>query len=280
VAISTQECFIGLAIVDLGWTTTAFAYVFDCQHQRLLADVSQDGLPRLSATVNDSPLGVGKTWFKHLGTVIRCVSQDADHYRLTVKTRTGLRIDAEIDATNAAPSLTAIGPVIDGGCAHATVKTSALAVTGVASVGGKTFQLDGGIASMDYSNGLLARDTAWRWASAHSATVGFNLQQGYFGGHENALWLDGELIPLGAAQFAFNPADPMQPWRLTTDDGLLGLDFQPMGLRQETKKMLIAASDYVQPIGHFDGWVKAKKGDWPRLVEGLMGVTEDHRARW
>ena len=56
-------------------------------------------------------------------------------------------------------------------------------------------------------------------ACAQSPGLGFNLQQGYFGEHENALWLDGRLIPLGAAQFDFDPRQPLAPWRIRTSDG-------------------------------------------------------------
>ena len=134
--------------------------------------------------------------------------------------------------------------------------------------------------SLDSSNGLLARDTAWRWASAHDRHLGFNLQQGYFGDQENALWLDGLLHPLGAAQFDFDPAQPLSPWRIHTDDGLLELQFRPEGARQDRRNLGVAASSYIQPVGTFHGWVRTAP-DGPVIpIDGLLGVTEDHRSRW
>ena len=94
------------------------------------------------------------------------------------------------------------------------------------------------------------------------------------------LWLDGELIPLGAAQFAFDAAAPLKPWRVQTDDGLLDLVFTPEGLRAEDRNLGFAASHYVQPIGRFNGFVRAAPGAAPREVRELLGVTEDHRSRW
>jgi hypothetical protein len=76
------------------------------------------------------------------------------------------------------------------------------------------YKLDGGIASFDYSNGLLARNTDWRWASAHNMELGFNLQAGYFGAHENALWLDGDLIALAPAHFLYDKKDPLSQWHI------------------------------------------------------------------
>jgi hypothetical protein len=155
-----------------------------------------------------------------------------------------------------------------------------LRTSGYASVNGRRFDLDGYSASLDYTNGLLARKTAWRWASAHSPDVGFNLQAGFNGAGENVLWLHGKMILLGAAQFEFDPKRPMQSWRVFTDDGLLDLTFEPHGARRENKNLLVAASFYIQPIGVFSGQVRAHINDAPTMVSNLLGVTEDHRARW
>lgn len=280
VAIATERCFIGLAIVDLGWTNTAFVYVFDREQKKLLADYSQDGVPGVTARVTNRPARGAASWFKHVGASIRYEHIGESRYRLAVKIQRDLQIDAELDIKEAASFLTAIGPISDGGCAHATVKSSAMAVSGNAHAAGKSFELNGGVASFDYSNGLLARDTQWRWASAHSPAIGFNLQQGYFGNHENVLWLDGELIPLGNAQFAFDPEEPLKPWHVSTDDGLLDLSFQPEGARQNRKNLFIAASYYVQPIGTFSGTVKASPDGVARRIDRLVGVTEDHQSRW
>ena len=133
---------------------------------------------------------------------------------------------------------------------------------------------------MDASNGLLARDTAWRWASAHRPDVGFNLQQGYFGNQENVLWLEGEPIGLAAARFEFDATRPLDPWRVWTEDGLLNLVFTPEGARAANKDLGFAASRYVQPVGTFAGTVRASADAPPRRISQLLGVTEDHRSRW
>ncbi len=167
-----------------------------------------------------------------------------------------------------------------GAALHATQKSGGLALDGEVRVGTSAFSLAGGVASVDYSNGLLARDTAWRWASAHGQGIGFNLQAGYFGAAENALWLDQTIIPLGAASFDFDPAAPLAPWHIKTDDGLLDLVFTPEGARSEDKNLLVAASHYVQPIGTFSGTVRAAQDAPARQIDALVGVTEEHRSRW
>lgn len=278
VGLGDERLFIGVAIVDVGWTCAAFAYCFDRQRRRLLADWGQDGLPGLQAGVSDEPLSGARAWFRGPGARLELVHQNDDTLRLSVNTR-ALRIEAQLDLQGMAPPLLAIGPIA-GGIAHATQKTTALTVLGRADAGGDSFSLDGAWGAVDASNGLLARETAWRWASAHRPDVGFNLQDGYFGNQENLLWLDGQPTPLGAARFEFDATQPAAPWRVSTDDGLLDLVFTPEGARSEDRNLLVGASRYVQPIGCFSGTVRASKDATPRQVHDLLGVTEDHLARW
>lgn len=269
-ALATEQLFCGIAIVDVGWTNTAFAYVFERGKREVVAGFSRDGVPGLTAQLA-----------RHAGEESRFrfgaqrVQMSASKLSLRCK---ALQIEAALAAPGA-PLLLAIGPVA-GGSVHATQKSSGLALTGSVHIGTQSYRLDGGVASFDYSNGLLARETDWRWASAHSLALGFNLQAGYFGAHENALWLDGQLIALGTASFVFDEHDPMAPWHVFTDDGLLDLQFTPEGYRREDKNLLVAASRYVQPIGTFSGWVRAARDAPKRAVTRLAGVTEDHASRW
>lgn len=278
VALSTQELFCGIAIVDIGWTNTCFAYVFHRPSGTLLADLSQDGLPGLTANLANSLQAGQQSHFRAPGATIRFQSLGHDRYQLDVDWK-HLHIKATLSQP-AGPSLTAFGPIAEGGSVHSTEKTTALQVSGSLHVAGQSFTLDQGCASLDYSNGLLARETQWRWASAHGQAIGFNLQAGYFGTQENVLWIDGNMVPLAAAHFEFNAQSPLQPWRITTEDGLLDLTFQPEGARGANKNLLIAASRYIQPIGTFHGLVKAAADSPPREVKNLVGVTEDHYSRW
>lgn len=269
VALACDEVFAAVAIVDLGWTTTAFAYAFDRRAGRLIASFARDGLPGMGAAVAQH--GAGASSFRFLRERIAL-----DSAVLTLRCP-GFEIDATFEGDP--PVLLACGP-IDGGSVHATQKSGGFGLRGELRVGSRQLRLDGGVASFDYSNGLLARDTAWRWASAHSREIGFNLQGGYFGSQENALWLDGHIIALDEAQFLFDPAAPLSPWHIRTRDGLLDLHFQPEGARAENRNLLVAQSRYIQPIGTFSGTVRASAASPALTVQALAGVTEDHFSRW
>ncbi len=274
VSLACEDIFCAAAIVDLGWTSTAFAYAFDRRERKVIAAFSQDGIPGISARLA-SHLGE-QSRFRFLSSYITLGATQPGAHALELRCG-DFSIDAQF--AGSAPLLLAVGAV-DGGSVHATQKSPGMALVGGVRIGQRSFTLDGGVASIDYSNGLLARDTDWRWACAHSLDLGFNLQAGYFGSNENALWLDGKIIPLAAARFEFSARDPMAPWHVSTADGLLNLDFCAEGARREDKNLLIAASKYVQPIGTFSGWVRATPNSPKVVVKQLAGVTEDHSSRW
>ncbi|QGZ38689.1 uncharacterized protein DUF2804 [Pseudoduganella flava] len=270
-ALASDQMFCAVAIVDVGWMTTCFAYAFDRADGDMMANFSQDGLPgRFSATLAED--GAGTSTFGRAGVYI-----DLGPQGLSLRSP-WLEVDASFAAPTA-PALVASG-VVAGGGVHATQKTGGLALTGEVRTWRNEYSLDGGTASIDYSNGLLPRETAWRWASGHDLDVGFNVQAGYFGANENALWLDGAVHPLAPARFVYDAKDPLEPWRIFTEDDCLDLVFTPVAARREQRNLRIAASRYVQPLGTFTGWVRSAPDAPRRIVTQLAGVTEQHFARW
>jgi len=272
VSLVTDELFCSVAVVDIGWSNTCFAYAFDRRARRVVAAMSPLGVAGLSATVGATVAAGAR--FTLPGRRIAIESAGAGGHRLLLRAGR-FRIDAAYAGDG--PRLLAIGPVFDGGSVHSTQKSPGLALSGQVEAGGRRYELGGGIASYDFSNGLLGRRTAWRWISAHDARLGFNLQSGYFGDAENALWLDGRLFALGALEVEIE-ADAS--WMLRTGDGLLALRFTPEGTRCDDKQLLVASSRMRQHVGRFDGWVKAHAGAPQVPIAALAGLAEDYRARW
>lgn len=284
VGLSAPGLFIGVAIVDLGWALTAFAYLFDRRQGRLLADWSADGLRPWSGHVSDELLVGAQARFRGLRSALSVVHERAtDDVQVSVVVP-GLSLQARLALAGAPPLMLATGTVsggtLAGGAAHATQKSSALSVQGRAVAAGRSFDLGDAWATLDGSNGLLPRRTRWLWACAHGPGLGFNLQCGYFGDHENMLWLQGRCIPLGPVDMRFDVAQPLQPWHIRTRDGLLDLTFHPEGARGAARNLGLVASRYVQPVGTFQGWVRPHAGAEPIAVHGLPGVTEDHDSLW
>ncbi|MEW6373161.1 MAG: DUF2804 domain-containing protein [Pseudomonadota bacterium] len=273
VSLVTDELFVGLTVIDIGWSNSSFAYAFDRGRGEIVEAFSPVGLPGVTAFVG-ATVGEG-AWFAMPGRRIAIEADGDDGHRLRLRAGR-FRIEAEYGGS-AGPRLLAVGPVRDGGAVHTTQKSPGLALAGWAEAGGRRYRLDGGVASFDYSNGLLGRRTGWRWISAHTPALGFNLQSGYFGDAENALWTGGQLVPLGAVHIA---VDAGGAWTMATDDGLLDLRFSPEGTRRDDKNLLLAGSRLTQHVGRFDGWVKAAPDAPARPVSGLTGLAEDYSARW
>jgi len=295
--VATPEVIALYAIVDLGYASNAFVLVADRASKSILFDRGFTGLPRPLAYVGDCPgtdarAGAGLDAKFHLpGADLRVGASSAEPaYRQRVQTE-GLLWLGEL-AAKGPPALTVIAPVADGarsGGVNVTQKWAALEARGILDVGARSFNLNGGVGGIDYTNGYLARRTAWRWAFAcgHVANsgapvkIGINLVEGFNeapGVSENALFIGNELVPLGRARFSWSKDDPLAPWRCTTEDGAIDLTFQPIGAHREERDLWIVRSRFVQPVGHFSGTVRALGRSYH--VENLAGVTEDQDVVW
>ncbi|GGY15895.1 DUF2804 domain-containing protein [Paludibacterium paludis] len=273
-AVSHDAFFLGMAVVDAGWTSAAFAYLFDYASGAVAASLSLDGIPFMPVRIDKASFGDAR--FERAKRVI-AMQRRGSMLELVIRSE-ALRLDAAIELAGMPPVLASIAPA--NWAAHATLKTGALPAQGTVTAGDRQWRFDKASASLDRSDGLLARTTAWRWASAHRPGLGFNLQEGYMGDAENALWLDNRLYRLAAATFGFDAGDPLAPWTVRTADGLLDLVFEPCGARHENRDFFVAASRYVQPVGHFHGTVRDPLSGRTLSVDRLAGVTEDHEARW
>ncbi|MDC7715307.1 DUF2804 domain-containing protein [Vogesella sp. LYT5W] len=273
-AISHPDFFIGVAVIDTGWCGSAFAYLFDRQRRELVASFSSSGLPLISTRIENRSFG--DATFRQGKDCIAFRRADG-RLELTVNTP-ALRLAAHIALPEPHSVMAAIAP--GNWLAHATHKSSALPISGYAEYADRRLLLDDASASLDAANGLLARDTTWCSARAHDHRIGFNLQQGYMGDAENAVWLDGVPHRVGAARFEFDATQPLAPWQIRTDDGAVALTFTPEGVRQQEQDLLIAASHSRQPIGCFSGRIIHPHTGVAHEVSQLLGITEEHHSRW
>jgi len=159
-----------------------------------------------------------------------------------------------------------------------TQKTVLVPAEGEVRAGNIRFPVQGQFAGLDYTHGLLARETAWRWAfaggRAGSHLVAFNFSDGFLQGEgENVVWIDGEPQAAGPVRFSL-PEAPLGSWRVQSVDGRVDLTFQAEGYRAQTVDLKVITSRYLQPFGTFSGTVNGI------AVDGLPGVAEDHAARW
>lgn len=278
---ATPELFVGGAIVQLGYLASGFLYVFDRGAGRMLAERSFLLPPPLVEI--DDLAAEARARLRRLRSSMT-IEASAKAGRFLAELSGGVFVELWLrEAT--LPALTAACPVVDGGVT-VTQKTVCVPADGEVRVGRRAFRVEGALAGLDYSHGYLGRETRWRWASASGTLpdgrrLGLNLVEGHNDGEvtENGLWLGEELLQPGHARFELDEKDPLRPWSIRTDDGRVDLRFQPEGARGEDIDLKLIASQYVQPMGTFEGTVRGSDGE-PVAVQGLPGVVERHRARW
>ena len=277
-SVATAECVVAIAVIDVGIAASAFVYVFDRRTRRMLTNQSFTSLP--SAATFSPFAGIGASSRFRTRNARLAIERSGDTWRVNAHAQHegDIEMVAELDVSSAPAPLCAIAP-IEGGIANCTHKTVGLAALGFARVGKTRFDLAGGHGALDHTHGLLARNTKWRWASASSADLSLNLVEDFNGPIENVVWIGDTLLPVGPVTFHYDPAATQRPWRITSANGMLDLVFTPEGERREDKNLLVAKSWYVQPIGTFAGTLRP--ADRPAIeVHGLVGVTEDHVAKW
>lgn len=287
--VVTPEVQLGVAVLEAAYVGAAFAWVVDRATGAVLYDRSATGLPGLNARVNDRPGPGARASFAGPGVDV-LLERRADRYHLDLELGGGaVVVDALLDA-RAAPEPFVLVARVDGGGFRATQKALCLPVEGRLEVRGRRFDLGGGLGGLDHTAGLLARETAWRWAfglgRADGVPLGFNLAEG-FGlapddPGENALARAGEapwrLPPVG---FEYDRLAPDRaPWRISSAGGAVELEFTPGAVHREEKRLPLVATRFAQVAGTFSGVLPGGPGGAPVRVDALPGVVEDHWARW
>jgi len=282
VMIASDELLLGVAVVRLGYTSKCFAFALDKQARRIVADCSSLA-PPFSAFVGDSAEEGCEARFRFgsVSALFRRLPGSPD-YELELGAR-DLVVNARL-ATTGAPVPISVVTHVPGGGTSVTEKRALLAVEGQAVIRGQRRSLDGALAGLDYSQGNLARHTLWRWAFAlgrakSGEQVGLNLVEGFVGEAECAAWVDGELYPLAAGRFTFDPARPDSTWRVATSDGATDLQLDVLGLHSERMNLGLVASRFIQAAGVFRGTL-VLEGKGKLELQDVLGVTEDQDVLW
>jgi hypothetical protein len=288
VAIATEDVYAALAVVRLGYAANAFAYVYDARARRMLLRRSWMGPPG-AADVGDTGGEGCRALFRARGATI-AVERPPGSPRYSVRLDAGAaQLDAVLDATRAPPAIGAVARVAPSRF-DATEKRALLVAAGELRVEGRRVSLDGGLAGYDFTSGLLARRTRWRWGfalgrAAGGEPVAFNLVEGFVGEAECAAWIGDALVPLAEGRFAFDAENPDAPWRIRTadaaadPDGGADLVMTPGAVHVERRNLLLVSSRFVQPCGAWTGSLPVPGR--PRVeIARALGVTEDQDVTW
>jgi hypothetical protein len=263
---------VGAAVIDLGYATSAFAWV------AAAGDVTtweRKGPPR---SAEARGIGPGSARWERRGD--RLVLGTDGRIDADLDTDAG-RVRIEVVPRGGTTPITLVTPTPDGGW-NTTEKAAGYQVRGMVSVGPRCWELDGG-GWRDATTGRQDRRTSWRWAAGagHSADgrrVGMNVSTGMNAGGdgEDVVWVDGTPTPVGLETLAPVGEDLRGPWHVAGEGWELA--FTPHACRAADERLPLVRSRYVQPVGTFRGTLPGPDGR--ALGVELVGVTEEHEATW
>lgn len=261
IALATEDTFVSVVIADFGYLGYGFAYAYDRESGQT-AQLKAYAPLALGVQVGTAPdEGVSR-----LRAPGKRMSYDAAAGLLEVRTA-----QLEVDLRLSLGQPWNAGWHIPSAGEHRTRKRMGDPGEGTLVLAGRRRALRGhGL--FDYSQGLLARQTAWRWAAgvgtAGGRRIGWNLRTGFDDPTqaENACFIDGVPQPLGPATI-----EPGGEWVVSA--GPLALRFSADGAHRENLNVGLLASRYQQPWGRFTGTYEGTP------LSGY-GVVEDHWARW
>lgn len=270
-AAGAADAAVGAAVVDLGFASTAFAW---CHVDGQLLTWDARGLPLVSA---------------RLGTNARTEARfrtPGAHVVIGIDGQLDVDVPIEGGRLRATTSVEPGHPVVcvsptPGGGWNATQKVAGERARLRLSVPGTQVTTTAG-SWRDWTLGAQDRRTTWRWAagagtSADGRRVGLNVSTGMNGAEgEDAVWWDDVPHPLRLDHLGPVGTDLRGDWALGGPDWELTV--ATSGVRAADENLLLVRSRYVQPVGTFRGTLPGPDGA-PVPVE-LIGVTEDHEARW
>lgn len=265
----SPDLYLGFAIADAGFISTAFCYFY---------------IPSLQLFVEDKttlPLGFKENFDPNLFDDWKLgafqISSQGKKISISYKGKFELNascIENENGFSFVCPS--------EGRPFNYTYKNLLLPTKINIKYKGKTYNSEGNSGGLDFSKGYPPKQTVWKWASVTGQTasgkpIAINLVSEHNANMENAVWLDGKRIIVSDATFQKEAPFDKNPWYIKTNDGILDIEFTPQGARSENINIIAMKSIFTQPYGQFKGKISI---DGQEEVFTGFGVVEDHLAVW
>jgi len=283
----SEELVFGCAIADVRLVATAFLYCYEPATRRFAEWSFTQPLARGSRFTQTPEAGACS--FTARGVRIEMSADErSPRRRLVASVRDALAIDAVFHEDDPPQEPLRICTYAGAtGWVYAR-KTAGDRLSGTLAWAGRTYDL----AALpiyghhDWSAGYMRRQTFWNWgclagALAGGRIVGMNVSCGVneTSFTESCFWLDGRLHKIDSVAFTYDRRDLMRPWRVTSYDGRLDLEFHPEGAHAERINALVVATNFNQLFGRYSGSLVTAAGE--RLtIDGMLGYMESHYAKW
>lgn len=166
-------------------------------------------------------------------------------------------------------------------------KIPALPAAGTLEVAGERLVFDAAdsFGIMDWGRGVWPAEVTWHWGGAagrvDGEVVGFNLGYGFgdtSAATENVIVVGGVAHKLGVVDWHFDRSDWMKPWKLTSPDGRVALDFTPVYPQVIDVDVGFKAAVLHKVYGTYRGTLVLDDGR--ALQVELFGFAEEMGLRW
>lgn len=153
------------------------------------------------------------------------------------------------------------------------------------------FSPEDAVALLDWGRGVWTYKNTWLWSSATGYVdghkFGFNLGYGFgdtSNATENMAFYDGEAIKLEDVKFEISVDkkgryEYLKPWKFTSQDGVIDMDFTPILNRHSDTNILVLRSNQNQVFGVFNGVIKLGEKKQVK-VKDLLGFAEVVYNKW
>ncbi len=275
----SEDFVFGAAVVDIGYLSNLFSYVFDRKTKKI-TEISALSPLSMGTSFQGSAAG-GKAVYKSGGAKAAWVFA-GDKIELSISTP---KIEADLSYTRVKEPLCLVSRIGLKGFNY-TEKESAAAAEGTIKTGGNQYTAGPETSGIiDFTTGVLSRKTFWNWASGAGRAetgekISFNLSQGVneTGFTENAFWVNGSMVKVDTVDFIYNDRRHVSEWEIRSYDGKIKLFFTAEGERKADIKTGFMSSFFHQPFGSFRGTLD--DGAKQYVIKEAYGFTEEHEAVW
>lgn len=281
--VISETLIFGCAQVDMKYGGVVFCYVYNVKTQQLkewnFKDIGWWG----TKTINTP--GEGVSHFKRGKKRIEYINQASPREKRLVINFPG-ELEVDVMFSEAEPSF---DPMCITTKAGSNGWVYAQKVAGVRCHGTVKCLFDqqeydmqaiNAYAHHDWSAGYMRRETFWEWAcfsgELNGQRIGLNLSCGVneTSFTENCYWIDGKLIKVDTVKFEYDRDNAASQWHITSCDGQIELRFTPEGFHAEKQNLIVAASNFKQFFGYFEGRVGELQ------LAKQYGFVEDQYSKW
>ncbi|RLC24264.1 MAG: hypothetical protein DRH93_05065 [Deltaproteobacteria bacterium] len=284
------DIIFGCAVIHLGYISSAFAFGFDRQQQKMTNHSLVFPPPR-QVRCDQNPENGICSYKSFRGRLILTHNKKPAPSKIKASfylPGKSLKADIEvIEPENGISPMHFLMPMENSRQAF-TSKTAGLKARGKIIINKKTFDLSSKntFVVFDWTHGFYPRQTFWNWACGagfadDGTQIGFNFSSGVYenGFLENIVWVNGAPLKHSEITFTYDSKKPGHPWQIKSKDDLINLSFNPEGIRSANDNLGFIKSKFIQPCGSFEGSIKTKDNHSFHL-SSVGGVVEEHFAKW